>query len=412
MDTEKMLEKIEELYFDSKYNEIINLVEFVDECKNNEKIIDMYLWSLWYVSFDEGTKEGIKAVHDRCEELAEKYDEKFGLNKWYDLFQGQSFLYQCEYWFALCCFASLDDKYEYDKLLRERFEPYDELYAQGKFLEVINYYKSIFLYGNFIRQDITLKYVFSLYFTGNNEKALDEWNNYQNEWEKYSSYEEPEEQWFFIGGCIKRTLGNNAEDIQLLEDAISLFRKANEKETIEEIKQEIKDIKEREKERERNRKEAERERIAEEKEAERERERRRKEAERERSAAQKEAEQASKVMVKISGSHRLITVKKNFTMKFPFLKLYFGVGHDLNMSLRDAYRDGEMYLCGSSSIKDFKDQFFSTFSSVTVENESISGPPYRGHTAKEPFYSQMSIYEVNEYGRKNNWKNFLITGDF
>ena len=128
---------------------------------------------------------------------------------------------------------------------------------------------------------------------------------------------------------------------------------------------------------------------------------------------QKEIEKASKVMVKISGSHRLITVKKNFTMKFPFLKLDFGIGRDLNMSLRDyAYRDGEMYLCGSSSIKDFADQFGSTFASVRVENESISGPQYRGHTTEEPFYSQMSIYEVNEYGRKNNWQNFLTTGDF
>ena len=119
----------------------------------------------------------------------------------------------------------------------------------------------------------------------------------------------------------------------------------------------------------------------------------------------------AETQVKISGSNAIITIKKNFTVKFPYLTLQF-YGAEDGQKLRDCQGcvNGEMYIFGSSLVESVEDKLKKTFGclgigvNIMYQKEKYETFSYASHLNESRF---MNLMQLNDFGRHMDWVNQL-----
>jgi len=219
---------LDALYSNDKYSRAITFVEelFENETyKEDEEIVNKYLWSLWN---NNGTEE-------KSNELVKEYSKKFDTERW-DILRGHYCKWKKWYDNALSWYEDSSEK-NYNEV-KKIFEDYNDLDDHS---EIIDYYENK-LYNvdadkdriKDISPDLTYKYVNSLYRnSGTENKALEKWNEYSKD----------EDRWLKLGANIKRFVGRWELDINLIEEAIIIFEKFDDKDGVISAKESIKEVK-------------------------------------------------------------------------------------------------------------------------------------------------------------------------
>jgi hypothetical protein len=283
-ETEEVLEKINVLYTEKNYNELINIVEANDDLKSSEEIINKYLWALW---LNNDTEE-------KAWNLAKEYSTKFNTKRW-EILKGHYSKWKKWYDFALDYYKE-SSKENYNEIMKI-LDDYYSLYEQKQYSDVIDYFEEK-LSGSVSSKYLKIadKYLWALFKnSGTETKALEKVKKYLEDYPENTD-------WYNLAGHISKWLGDKEKDIDILNEAISYYIQCDNKEGMKEVNEKIKEANAYQKERIAEIKNEEKERIALEKQEAAERreseERTNREEEEERERREKEEEENAKI-----GSH-------------------------------------------------------------------------------------------------------------
>ena len=271
--TDAISAEIGQLYDDENYAQVISTFEENEEVAvTDEDVVHKYLFSMWFHGdLEEKTFEKIR-----------EYEDTFtNYTRWNKL-KGWYFSFLEYYDTALKLFKDSSERH-YNRT-KKIFDDFETLYDEEKYEEVIEYFETTLRKS--ISEDtytIAEKYCQALYRNlGTEEKALKKVRDFIDRFPDHISFQSLE-------GKILRSKGYLEEDLDLLNEALEIFKRIDDKRNIGKTKEEIVTVKNSLKEAAYAERKAAREAAAEKKRQEAEQKR----AEREAATAEKKAAKAA-----------------------------------------------------------------------------------------------------------------------
>ena len=211
---EQTLESLTEmhtLYKNDKHADVIAFFEKNRQLLNKEEeAVNQYLWSLW---MQDGSEQ-------EAYELAKEYQVAFKTDRWLRL-RGHYCKWKKWYDYALTNYQNSPKDYAEIKKI---FDDYQALVVAEDYEAVIDYFEStLHLSVSKNHLDIARSYCSALYQnSGTEQKALDKLEEFLEKYPKHLPF-------VSLAGYISKYLGERDNDLQLLEKAMSYFKKAKKK---------------------------------------------------------------------------------------------------------------------------------------------------------------------------------------